>query len=531
MSSPDEWDTRVGTMFGRYRIISLLGRGGMGEVYEAQDTVKGRTVALKILPEQLSRDHSFKARFQRESRAAAILQAPNVIPIHDWGEVDGALYIDMRLVRGKTLTGLLETGPLAPARAANIVAQIAAALDAAHEAGLVHRDVKPDNIIVTTDDFPYLVDFGIAATKGEAALTMAGTQIGTLKYMAPERFGNGESTPAVDVYALACVLYECLTGGVPFPTQRLEQAIAAHMTAPRPRPTAVNPSIPRAFDDVVARGMAKQPEDRYPTAGALGRAAREAVNSSPANDVGRAAPTAQYEPATSVIGPPTIPTYGFNETPPRPNPQPPMRPPSQPPPPPPPAPQRSRRWLLPTALILAAVVVLGAVGVVIGVLSNRDGTTDGKRTTELTRPTTTERTTKPTSPTDPTSPSTPSEVPLGSGRAPVLITGPDKSQFQESCDQGFQLNGRSGPGTRAGRGSAETSCRFTQNVLEAYWNTYGDATRAARRVEAPGTVDCQSVNPGGNGCAGPNFVMECEGYDGDAFITCRGGNNARVYLY
>ena len=234
-------DTRVGQTFGHYKLTGLLGRGGMGEVYRAEDTKKGRTVALKILAEQFWQDEKFRTRFQRESRAAAVLQEPHVIPIHDWGEIDGHPYIDMRLVEGQTLQDLLANRPLAPARASFIIGGVAAALDAAHAAGLVHRDVKPQNIIVTPSDFPYLVDFGIAEAKGESGLTMTGMQIGTFAYMAPERFRDKDATPAVDVYALACVLYECLTGEAPFSSTSLEQIMTAHLMLPPPRPSERQP--------------------------------------------------------------------------------------------------------------------------------------------------------------------------------------------------------------------------------------------------------------------------------------------------
>src|SRR6202008_3057351 len=144
----------------------------------------------------------YRARFLRESQAAAVLQEPHVIPIHDWGEIDGSLYIDMRLVQGETLLDLIAAGPLEPARAVAIIGQVAAALDAAHAEGLIHRDVKPQNIIVTPADFVYLVDFGIAEAKGDPRLTVTGTQIGTYRYMAPERFTGEAATLAVDVYAL-----------------------------------------------------------------------------------------------------------------------------------------------------------------------------------------------------------------------------------------------------------------------------------------------------------------------------------------
>lgn len=209
-------ESRVGTAFGKHNLVSLLGKGGMGEVYEAYDTDKNRTVALKILADALSNDPTFRTRFQRESQAAAILQEPHVIPIHDWGEIDGRLYIEMRLVRGQTLDELIAKGPLEPSRAVAIIAQIGDALDAAHAEGLVHRDIKPHNIIVTQSDFAYLVDFGIAEARGDARLTTAGTPIGTVNYMAPERFGGQEAGPAVDVYSLACVLYEAVTGDRPW---------------------------------------------------------------------------------------------------------------------------------------------------------------------------------------------------------------------------------------------------------------------------------------------------------------------------
>ena len=332
-------ESRVGTTFGKYNLVSLLGKGGMGEVYEAYDTDKHRTVALKILADALSNDATFRTRFQRESHAAAILQEPHVIPIHDWGEIDGRLYIDMRLVRGQTLDELIAKGPLEPARAVAIIGQISAALDAAHAEGLTHRDIKPHNIIVTQADFAYLVDFGIAETRGDTRLTTAGTPIGTVNYMAPERFTDQDATSAVDVYALACVLYEALTGDSPFARDSLQNLVGAHLASPPPRPSVTNPRVPAAFDAVIARGMAKDPDDRYGTAGGLVRAAQRAI--------GGGNSTLVMPPGVAPAGPTEMPAER-------------------------PAVQKGRGWLLPTVIAVATALILGGVGVTIGLLTKQE---------------------------------------------------------------------------------------------------------------------------------------------------------------
>jgi serine/threonine protein kinase len=172
-------DEIVGTPFGRYRLVELLGRGGMGEVWRAYDPVNARFVALKVLPASFADDAVFQERFRREARAAAGLDEPHVVPIHDSGEIDGRLFVSMRLVKGHDLQELVAAGPLPPARAVGIIEQIAFALDAAHRVGLVHRDVKPSNILVADNDFAYLIDFGIARAAGDVGLTSTGTTIGT----------------------------------------------------------------------------------------------------------------------------------------------------------------------------------------------------------------------------------------------------------------------------------------------------------------------------------------------------------------
>ncbi|ORW93934.1 protein kinase [Mycobacterium sp. IEC1808] len=266
--------SRVGTRFGPYELRSLIGAGGMGEVYRAYDTRKGRMVALKLLRPELAADPGFQRRFRRESQLAARLQEPHVIPVHDFGEIDGVLFIDMRLVDGGSLKDLLrERGPLDPGQAAAITAQVASALDAAHAEGLVHRDVKPENVLLTHDNFAYLVDFGLAQAHGDPSLTAGGPLIGSCAYMAPERFDGGPVGPQTDVYSLACVLYECLTGQAPFEGAEIPALITAHLQMPPPRPSIMRRGIDKALDDVIAHGMAKDPAARFSSAGELATAA------------------------------------------------------------------------------------------------------------------------------------------------------------------------------------------------------------------------------------------------------------------
>jgi serine/threonine-protein kinase len=266
-----------GTPFGRYQLIELLGRGGMGEVWRAHDTTVDRVVALKMLLPHYAQDDTFEKRFRREARAAARLDDPHVVPIYDVGEIDGRLYVTMRLINGVDLQTLLDNGPLEAQRAVHIIEQIASALHSAHQAGLVHRDVKPSNILVAQNDFAYLIDFGIARGAGDTALTSANTTIGTWAYMAPERFNTGEIQPSSDIYALACVLYQCLTGQPPYPGNTLEQVAVGHMVAPPPHPSEERDTVPTGMDSVIATGLAKQPTDRYPTAIAMATAARHAI--------------------------------------------------------------------------------------------------------------------------------------------------------------------------------------------------------------------------------------------------------------
>jgi serine/threonine protein kinase, bacterial len=273
-----------GTPFGRYRLIEVLGHGGMGVVWRAHDPIFDRFVALKVLPANLADDQVFQQRFRQEALAAAGLDEPHIVPIYDFGEVEDRLFVTMRLIEGQSLETLIEAGPLEPARAVFIIEQIASALDAAHRVKLVHRDVKPSNILIADNDFAYLIDFGIARSIGKPGLTSTGATIGTWAYMAPERFRVTTPAPSSDTYALACVLHQSLTGQLPFPTESLEQILLAHIQEPPPKASSLRPALPAALDEVIATGMAKNPEQRYQTARDLASAARLALTSGPRPD-------------------------------------------------------------------------------------------------------------------------------------------------------------------------------------------------------------------------------------------------------
>ena len=247
-------------------------------MWRAHDTAIDRIVALKTLLPHFAQDQTFEQRFRREARAAARLDDPHVVPIYDVGEIDGRLYVTMRLIKGHDLQTLLASGPLEPRRAVDIVSQVAAALHAAHKSGLVHRDVKPSNILLTENDFAYLIDFGIARAAGETGLTSTGSTVGTWAYMAPERFKTGAADARADVYSLTCVLYQCLTAHLPFPADNREQIAAAHMFLPPPKPSALQDRLSAQMDQVIATGMAKEPDERFATTKDLAAAARAALS-------------------------------------------------------------------------------------------------------------------------------------------------------------------------------------------------------------------------------------------------------------
>jgi serine/threonine-protein kinase len=266
-----------GEQFAGCRIDAVAGRGGMGVVYQATQLNLGRPVALKLITPDRAGDADFRERFERESRLAALIDHPNVVPVYEAGEAEGHLYLVMRWVRGTDLHALLKREKrLSPEVAATIVAQVAAGLDAAHAAGLVHRDVKPANVLLGPNDHAYLSDFGLSRrVRSISGVTATGQWVGTLDYVAPEQIRGGTVDARTDIYALGCVLYFLLTGAIPFPREGDEAKLWAHLTEPPPVPG--EHGGPSAFDPVIRRALAKSPDDRYPSAGDLGRAAEAAA--------------------------------------------------------------------------------------------------------------------------------------------------------------------------------------------------------------------------------------------------------------
>jgi streptogramin lyase/predicted Ser/Thr protein kinase len=275
-------ELQPGDVFAGYRVTGVAGRGGMGVVYEAEQLDLQRPVALKLIATPLARDEDFRERFVRESRAAAAIDHPNVIPVYSAGEDDGRLYLAMRFVDGEDLRSLVRReGPLSPARAAAIIAQVGAALDAAHARGLVHRDIKPANVLMDRDH-AYLTDFGLTKRlTGETTMTGSGRWVGTLGYIAPEQI-RGEGVDArADVYALGCLLFYVLTGVAPYRRDSDEATLYAHLHDGAPDARALVADVPEALAEVVARALEKDPDDRFLSAGDLGRAALAAVGDGP----------------------------------------------------------------------------------------------------------------------------------------------------------------------------------------------------------------------------------------------------------
>ena len=270
-----------GSVFAGYWIDRLLDRGGMGVVYKAMDIDLDRAVALKLIAPEWMEDENATTRFRTEARLAASLEHPNIVPVHRGGEEQGVLYLAMRFVPGTNLRRMIDRSPLPFETTGVILTQIAGALDAAHARGLVHRDVKPANILIsdeTAHTHAYLTDFGLTKRPGSTgSLTGTGLWVGTADYVAPEQIQGQAIDGRADVYSLGCVLYEMLTGEVAYPKDGDIAKLWAHISNPPPQPSAARPDLVPAFDEVVAKATAKEPDDRYATAGEMATAAREAI--------------------------------------------------------------------------------------------------------------------------------------------------------------------------------------------------------------------------------------------------------------
>ena len=295
-----------GTAFADHLIRGVLGRGGMGIVYRATHVALERDVALKVIAPEFSQDEEFRRRFRREARATAAIGHPNVIGVHHAGEHDGLLYVTMRYVDGTDLARLLAAeGRLSPELAATVIAQVAAALDAAHRAGIVHRDVKPANVLLETEGDGMratLTDFGLMKDlRATSQITQAGSLIGTFDYAAPEQLREGPVDARTDVYALGAVLYQALTGRVPFPRETAAATMLAQLDSPPPSVLSVRPDCSERLGDVVRRAMAKAPEDRYPSAGDLGRAVTAAVRDQDAGEAERSVATGDASPERDAL--------------------------------------------------------------------------------------------------------------------------------------------------------------------------------------------------------------------------------------
>src|SRR6266496_2986302 len=252
-----------GAQVAGYRIAGTLGRGGMGFVYEAEHAVLGRKAALKTLLPDLTDDEEFRKRFIAESQIVAALDHPSVIPIYDAGEADGVVYIAMRYVGGGDLHQLLEAGPLGPERALMILEQVAGALDAAHSHELVHRDVKPANVLLEAGGRVYLTDFGIAKRTRSQGLTNPGFFVGTLDYAAPEQIRGEAVGAAADIYAFGCLLFECLTGRKPFDRETDVAVMHAHLLDPPPSASELQPELPAELDALFTQALAKEEGARF----------------------------------------------------------------------------------------------------------------------------------------------------------------------------------------------------------------------------------------------------------------------------
>jgi serine/threonine protein kinase len=270
---------QAGSSIAGYVVEDVVGRGGMGTLYKARQLRLDRPVALKVVGADIARDPLVRERLRREARTVAALDHPNVVPLYEAGEADGTVFIATRWVEGTPLADLIRRDyPLRPRRAARLAAQVAAALEVAHEQELIHRDIKPSNLIVTAEDHIYITDFGLTKrAESLSGFTATAQMLGTIDYVAPEQIEGGEAGPRGDVYGLACVLYEMLAGSAPFAGESGQTAkMWAHLNAPPPSVRGPRPDVPEPLDDAIRRGMAKKPDER-PSAAQFGANVLRAV--------------------------------------------------------------------------------------------------------------------------------------------------------------------------------------------------------------------------------------------------------------
>jgi serine/threonine-protein kinase len=272
-------DPRLGTVIAGYRIEERIGRGGMGVVYRAQHLNLQRRAAIKIIAPDLAESEGFRERFTREARIAAALQHPNIVTVYDAGEIDGMLYLAMQFIRGEDLAAILRRdGRLRPYRAIDVCRQVASALDAAHAMGLIHRDVKPANVLIEGRN-AFLTDFGLTKQAGtHTQLTRAGDMVGTIHYVAPEQIEGRKVSARSDVYSLGCLLYHCLSGQVPFAHETDVAVIYAHLSEQPPKLSELRPELPEGLDAIMAKALDKSPDRRFPSCGDMISAARAVID-------------------------------------------------------------------------------------------------------------------------------------------------------------------------------------------------------------------------------------------------------------
>jgi YVTN family beta-propeller protein len=425
-------EVSIGSVLAGYRIEAVAGEGGMGRVYRATQIALNRRVAVKLIVPELAGDADFRARFQRESHLTASIEHPNVIPVYEAGEAEGRLFIAMRWVEGTDLRSVIvNEGRLDPDRAVAIVEQVAAALDAAHSGGLVHRDVKPANVMLTAThggEHVYLTDFGLTKkTASGTALTRTGHFVGTPDYMPPEQIKGEPADARTDVYALGCLLFHALTGRPPYDRDNEVAKMYAQVHDPPPSLVEAVPDAPVRFDEVIARALAKDADQRYPSAGDLGRAARAALGGAdpsqperslatglaapqPAGMAATAATPAETPPTAAA--PPSMPPLAATTPAPTPT--------ELSPPAPPPAPrERPRRTVLPIAL--AGLLVLGAVGGILAAAGVFSG--DGENASSAGEGTVTFGQAPRNTPSKPVAPKAVATIPAGNGPDGIAVDG------------------------------------------------------------------------------------------------------------